>query len=275
MALAFTGLGDRDTTVEAMMRDRRRAQLGRVPRRAAARIRRRRRTSSTPTSPATSASSAPASCRCANRATGSRRPTARPALTTGSATIPFEQLPQLHNPDDRLRLQRQQRQRARRSPADLRARLGREVPRAAHPAILRHDRQAQPRHVGGDAGRPAVARRQGVAALPQGRRAERRARPSGAGAAGGLGRRDGQGSPRAADLHGFHEIVAPYPDGGKDRHADGGARSVRGDDADRAAARPSRLVRRARQARSRTAARRWRARSTRRWRCSSSATAPT
>ena len=63
----------------------RRAQLGRVPRRAQASIRRRPRTSPTPTSTATSASSAPACCRRANRATGSPPSTAPRARRTGPA----------------------------------------------------------------------------------------------------------------------------------------------------------------------------------------------
>ena len=61
--------------------------------------RRRRKTSSTPTSPATSVFSALASCRCANPETGSRPSTAHRATFDWIGTIPFEQLPQLHNPE--------------------------------------------------------------------------------------------------------------------------------------------------------------------------------
>ena len=82
---------------------------------------------------------------------------------------------------NRLRLQRQQRQRRGRPSADFRPGLGGAVPRPPHPAVLRHDRQAQPRHVGGHAGRPPVAGRQGDAAVHRHDRAVRRARAAGPG----------------------------------------------------------------------------------------------
>ena len=56
--------------------------------------------------------------------------------------------------------------RRRRPSADARPGLGGGVPRPAHPAVLRYDRQAQPRHLRRDAGRSPVARRQGPAAVP-------------------------------------------------------------------------------------------------------------
>ena len=133
---------------------RRRAQLGRIPRRVARSIRRRRRTSSMPTSPATSASSAPASCRCASRATGSRRSTAPRAHSTGSASCrssscrscTIRQIGFAFNANNAIVRGR--------SRADVRPGLGGGLPRAPHPAILRHDRQAQPGHLRRDAGRP-------------------------------------------------------------------------------------------------------------------------
>ena len=104
-------------------------------------------------------------------------------------------------PGDRLRLQRQQRQRRGRPSADFRPGLGGDLPRPPHPAVLRHDRQAQPRDFGRHAGRPPVAGRQGIAAVHRNDRAVGRAGAAGSGDARELERGDGQGPPRAADLH--------------------------------------------------------------------------
>ena len=83
------------------------------------------------------------------------------------------------------------------------------------------------------------------------RGAERRARPTGAGAARRLERRDGQGSAGAADLHRVPPRAASHHAGRQDRPVAERERAVRRRDAGGAAARPSRMVRRARQARPR------------------------
>ncbi len=81
--------------------------------------------------------------------------------------------------------------------------------------------------------------------------AERRARAPGAGAARGLGRRDGQGSRRAADLHGVPRRLASHHAGREDRPVAEREGAVRRRRDAVAAARPSRMVRRAGQARPR------------------------
>ena len=95
--------------------------------------------------------------------------------------VPFEQSAAAAQPGDRLRLQRQQRQCRGRPPADLRPGLGGDLPRPPHPAVLRHDRQAQSRDVGGHAGRPSVAGGQGIAAVHRDDRAVGRAGAAGSG----------------------------------------------------------------------------------------------
>ena len=105
--------------------------------------------------------------------------------------------------------------------------------------------------------------------------AERRARAAGAGAARRLERRDGQGPARAADLHRLPQGAASHHAGREDRPVAERERAVRRRDADRAAARPSRMVRRAGQARPRLPRDARRGRSTRGSPSWCSATAPT
>ena len=170
IALAYTGLGDRDTTEEAILRlnvaqswnefldamriyqnsDAEYRLCGRLrgywlfkPRpRAAAQVRRW-------------------SCSGRRRVRRVRLDRRRPVRTVAAAA----------QPGDRLRLQRQQRQCRRRPPADFRPGLGGDLPRPPHPAILRHDRQAQPRDVSRHASRPPVAGRPGDAAVHRNDRA--------------------------------------------------------------------------------------------------------
>ena len=142
MALAFAGLGDRDTTMRGDDRRRSRAELGPVPARALNPTRRRRKTSSMPTRRATSASSARASCRCASPATGWRRATAPRARPTGSASSLSSNCRRSHNPPAGFLFNANN---ANVAPDHVPI-FGRDweetLSRAPHPAILRHDRQA-------------------------------------------------------------------------------------------------------------------------------------
>ena len=244
IALAFTGLGDRDTTAEALMRVNVARNwdefLDALKRLSDAdpefRLRRRRRRHRLhQPRPA-------ADAQVGRRARARRRRLGRRGLDRRDDLRPGAAAPQSRR---RVHLQRQQRDRRPRQGGRIRPRLGRDVPRPPHPAVLRRQPQAEPRSVGDDAGRPPRARLWRPAAVPQARRAERRARAAGAGAARRLERRDGQGPARAADLHGLRQGAAPHHAGREDRPVDERERAVRRRDAHRAAHRPSRMVRRA------------------------------
>ena len=99
VALAFTGLGDRDTTAEAMHAGQCRAQLGRVPRRARGSIRPRPRTSSMPTSPGDIGFFSPGLVPLRKSGDGLAPVDGASGAFDWIGTIPFEQLPQLHNPE--------------------------------------------------------------------------------------------------------------------------------------------------------------------------------
>ena len=164
VALAFTGLGDRDTTAEAFMRvnaarnwdeflDALRLYQTPTQNFVYADRRRRHRLPEPRLGPA---------AKVRRRSRPGRRRVGRLRLDRDD---PVRTMAAAAQPGSRLRLQRQQRRFPRRSRAQFRAGLGREFPRPPHPAILRRDRQAQPGYVGRDAGRPPVSGRQGLAAV--------------------------------------------------------------------------------------------------------------
>ena len=168
IALAFTGLGDRDTTAEAFMRLNGARNWGEFLD--------AMRLYQTPTQNIVYADVSgdigffsPGLVPVAQirrRPRAGRRRIGRVRLDRDDPVRATAAAPQS---GDRLRLQRQQRQCPERPSADVRPGLGGGLPRAAHPAIHGHDRQAQPRHLRGDAGRPSVAGRQGLAAFHRAR----------------------------------------------------------------------------------------------------------
>ncbi len=115
--------------------------------------------------------------------------------------VPFEQLPQLHNPEIGFAFNANNAN----VEDDHQPTFGQDweedLSRAPHPAVLRHHRQAQSRDFGRNAGRPLVAGGEGIAALHCDDRAVGRTGAAGSGDARELERGDGQGPPRAADLH--------------------------------------------------------------------------
>ena len=167
-----------------------------------------------------------------------------------TGTIPFDQLPQLYNPAIGFAFNANNAD----VPPDHQPSFGFDYeetfPRPPHPAVLRYDREAQPRNVGRDAGRPSVAGRQGaqpfIAAIAPSNDYARQA----AGDADEVGRRDDQGPRRAAGLHRFPRRAAQDPARGQNRAADEGKGSVRRDDAHFSSARPYVVVRLSRRSRS-------------------------
>ncbi len=228
VALAFTGLGDRDTTAEAVMRlndakswDDFLAAL---------------RLHQTPTQNIVYADTAgdigffsPGLVPLRKSGDGLAPVDGASGAYDWVGTVPFEELPQLHNPNSGFAFNANNANVA----DDHQPTFGQdwEEPFRArrHPAVVRHDRQAQPRHFGRDAGRSHVARGEGDAAVRRPDRALRRARPAGAGAARELGRGDGQGPPRADDLRGPARRAPPHPDRREDRHRHAGERALRSD----------------------------------------------
>ena len=144
---------------------------------------------------------------------------------------------------DRLRLQRQQRQFPRRSPAQLRqdweenfrARRIQQFFDTIDKHSLDTSAAMQADHLSLDVKelQPFIA-----TIAPPNDRAR-----TGAGDASEVGRGDGQGPRRAVDLHRLPEIAAQDPARRQDRASDGGERPVRRDDPRFADARPSVLVR--------------------------------
>ena len=144
VALAFTGLGDHDTTAEAMMRLNAARNWGEfldalklyqtpdAEYRLCRCLRRHRLLQSRPRSLAQVRRRTDASRRRVRRLRLDRRDPVRSAAPTAQ-------------PGNRLRFQRQQRQRPDRRRVEIRARLGGGFPRAPHSRVLRHDRQAQSR----------------------------------------------------------------------------------------------------------------------------------
>ena len=171
VALAFTGLGDKDTTVEALMRVNGARNWDELL--AALRL------YQTPTQNLVYADASGDIGFISPGLVPLRKSGDGLAPTDGASGaidwigfVPFEQLPQLHNPRVGFVFNANNANVAARSRADVRPGLGRDVPRAPHPAILRRDRQAQPGDLRRDAGRPRVSRRAGPAAAPRHDRAD-------------------------------------------------------------------------------------------------------
>ena len=164
VALAFTGLGDHDTTAEAMMRLNAARNWGEFL--DALKL------YQTPTQNIVYAD--------VSGDIGFFSPGLVPLRKSGDGltpadgasgafdwigAIPFDQLPQLHNPEIGFAFNANNANVPIDAELEIWARLGGGFPRAPHSRVLRHDRQAQSGDLGRNAGRPSVARGQGLSTL--------------------------------------------------------------------------------------------------------------